>query len=784
MSVKEIVIASVFFLLLTLIFFHKIFFGLIPLPTDLIVGAYYPWLNHKWGDYIVGVPVQNPKLSDAVSLYYPFKSLTADLLKKGELPLWNSYMFGGYPLLANVQAGLLFPTIIFYLIFSAPYAWTLQVMSQPFLASIFMYLLLRHFKLGRLPSVFGSIVYGFGGSTILWIQWNTQATTSLFLPILILLQDKYLTLRSVKWGALLSFFICLQILAGYLPVLPFTFIALALWFIFRFKSLADLKIIFFFFLGLSLSAIFLLPVFELIRISQRTIETLLYGSPFFAPENIINLVAPDFFGNPATGNFWGKGDNMDTTIYAGVTALIFSLVGIKSFFGKPQVRFALCLFVIALLISTPNPLGIFLYKLGIWGGQSITMNRVNFLLNFSLAILGSYGISLFKNPKSVVSLKPAIWVLSAIAGLTLGLITSKNMMISISEAAPLIAKINISLRNLILPIILATTVFLLILVIKKFKWLQAVAIPIFTLVLIFELFRFGLKFNAFSSIDFLYPETPISKFLKQYPHDRVIAERDIFPANMWLPFKISSIQGYDGIYPLKTAKLLSVIDSDSVDAAPKPRWGLIGNFNSKILDETNTRFLLAIKRGYEGRATNDGQVAVTIPGKYKEIFAEGGVAILENTQSLPRVYLTKKAIKASDRDTLQFLIDADFPIREISIADNFEYNNDSEEKLNANLEYIPVTNNHVQIKTSSNIDAYLVLLDSFYPGWKASIDGKESTIYRTNYNFRGIVLPKGNHIVDFIYFPKSLQYGMIISVASLVIIISLLCYRKKTLSSK
>lgn len=795
MGLKEIIIAFIFFVFVTLIFFHKIFFGLIPLPTDLIVGAYYPWLNYKWGNYVIGVPVQNSKLSDAVSLYYPFKSLVADFEKKGQLPLWNPYMFGGYPLFANTQVGILFPTMIFYLLFSAPVAWTIQVMSQPFLASLFMYILLRHLKLNKLSSIFGSIVYGFGGSTILWIQWNTQATTSLFLPILIFLEDKYLISRSFKWGALLSIVVCLQILAGYLPIIPFTFLGMGIWYLFRSNRLfADLRILFFIILGLSLSAIFLLPVVELIRISQRVIETLTGGNPFFAPENIVNLIAPDFFGNPATGNFWGRGDNMDTTIYAGVTTLIFSLLGLKNFFNKTEIKFALFLFILALVISISNPLSVFLYKLGLWGGSSITMNRVNFLINFSLSILGAYGIMLIEK-KSKLSLNPSLWILSVVLGVTAGLLISKQLLLKSLNSIQLLrdsievllTHINISLRNLLLPLFIVVTVFLLIVLLNKLKRFKSIAEIAFVLLLVFELFRFGLKFNTFSKTDFIYPETPISKFLEKYPNDRVIAERDIFPANMWVPFKISSLQGYDGIYPLNTAKLLAIIDSDNLDSAPKPRWGIVGNFNSNILDQTNTRFLLAVKRDAQGRASSNGKVSVTIPPKYKEVFENKGVAILENTQSLPRVYLTKQVIKASDIDTLKLMQDDNFPIRTISITDDFEFNNNPTETSNVELTYNTLTNSHVQIKAISNTDAYLVVLDSFYPGWKAFIDGKESTIHRTNYNFRGVFLPKGTHIIEFIYTPKSLEYGAIISGVSFLIIIILLIipiYRRNIKSSK
>lgn len=762
MNWKETVWAFIFFVFITLIFFYKIFFGLIPLPTDIIVGAYLPWHDYKWG-YAVGVPVKNPKLSDAVSIFYPIRTLAIDSIKKGELPLWNSHMFAGYPLFGSALSGLLFPTMFFYLIFSSPIAWTLQTMSQPLFACFFMYLLLRHLKLETIPSIFGSIAFGFGGFTISWMQWNSQANVSSLLPALILFLDKYLISKEIKWGVCLSIFLCFSILAGYPPMIPFILIVLTIWYIFRVNKyhLSDIKILFFITLGVSLSAIFLMPVLELIQLSQRTVESLGGAIPFIAPENFINLIAPDFFGNPATGNFFGKGDNMDFTLYTGITTLILALLVIKSFLNKSEVRFAVCLFIIALVISLPNPISTFLYNLGFWGGSSMTMNRVNFMFNFSLALLGAYGISMIKENFQKLSLKPGLIILSLLL-----------IVINFQTASP------ISLKNSILPTLLIVTVLFLILLTKKIKRFRNIAGIIFILILTLDLFRFGWKFNTFSSPDFIYPETPISEFLKQFPNDRVIAEKDIFPANMWVPFKISSVQGYDGTYPLNIAKLLAVANSGNFDAAPQPRWGVIDNFSSKIIDETNTRFLLAIKRGKEGEVVSSGQISVHIPPKYKTVFEDRGVAILENTKSLPRVYTTNKAIKASEQDTLKFMINENFPIKETSLTDNFEFNNNSTEELTSSLEYIQITNSHVLINTKTNIDSYLVVLDSFYPGWKALVDGEETEIHKTNFNFRGIVLPKGTHIVEFIYQPKSLQYGAIVSGISLLIILLLLLLPK------
>ena len=143
-------------------FFYPVWLqGKLPIPADLIVGGYFPWLDYKWG-YPAGVPVKNPIISDAVSVIYPIKALAVELVRDGEWPLWNWRMFSGYPLWANFQLGILFPTMFFYLIFETPVAWTFQVMAQPLIALLGMYLLARS-RLSTISSIFASLAYGFGG---------------------------------------------------------------------------------------------------------------------------------------------------------------------------------------------------------------------------------------------------------------------------------------------------------------------------------------------------------------------------------------------------------------------------------------------------------------------------------------------------------------------------------------------------------------------------------------------------------------------------------------------
>lgn len=784
MTKKEFWVPALFFLILTVIFFHKIFLGLIPLPTDLIVGAYHPWYEHIWGGYVAGVPVQNPKLSDAVSIFYPLKSLAVDYIKNGQLPLWNPYMFGGYPLFASFQLGLFFPTMIFYLL-PVSIGWTLQAMSQPFFAALFTYLFLRHLKLTSFASIFGAIAYGFGGSTIMWMEWNTPAATSMMLPLLLLFEDKYLKTKKIKWGIYLSIAFCFQIFSGYVPYIQLTLLFLFLWYLFNAGHLLkDLKLGLFFLLGASLSAIFLFPGVELISNSQRLVETLGSQNPFTEPKSFITLLAPDFFGNDATGNFWGPGDHMDATFYVGLSTIFFLILGVRRFFPKREIKFMLIIILLGILISIENPISQFLYTHGVWGGESITMNRVNFLINFAMATIAAYGFSLIQITSYKIKVTQALWVVAGIAGLVLGTYLSKEFltgMIPLAQEfnATTISNLSIAFRNLILPGAIGVVLLVTVLIAQRVKKIRYYLGAFLILVLILDLFRFGWKFNAFSPPQFAYPETPLTRYLKQFPEARFAAEKDILPANMWVPYKFSSIMGYDGLYPLRSAKLLAVADSGDIKTSPRSRWGILYQLDSKILDNTGTRFILSVKLE-KGSVDPNGQVNYLLRGpNLKEVFADKVTAVLENQNSLPRAYITKEAVKASDEQMLEALISPDYPVRDTSLTDGFELKSSDPEPIQAKAEYREITNSKVQVKTSSNQDGYLVVLDTFYPGWKAYIDGHETPIYRTNYNFRGVKVPSGEHTAEFIYMPQSLIVGAIVSAISLLIVLGGLFGPKK-----
>ena len=77
----------------------------------------------------------------------------------------------------------------------------------------------------------------------------------------------------------------------------------------------------------------------------------------------------------------------------------------------------------------------------------------------------------------------------------------------------------------------------------------------------------------------------------------------------------------------------------------------------------------------------------------------------------------------------------------------------------------------VRISANTSSPALLMLNDSNYPGWQATVNGKPAPMLSTDYLFRGVMIPAGKSVVEFSYRPISFKLGAIVSVLTLLALI-------------
>ncbi|MBC7925546.1 MAG: YfhO family protein [Bryobacteraceae bacterium] len=79
---------------------------------------------------------------------------------------------------------------------------------------------------------------------------------------------------------------------------------------------------------------------------------------------------------------------------------------------------------------------------------------------------------------------------------------------------------------------------------------------------------------------------------------------------------------------------------------------------------------------------------------------------------------------------------------------------------------------HRTFQVFSSSGGRFVLVEQFFPGWSAKVDGKDTPIERADGTFQSIPVPAGRHTIEFAYIPQSLYLGACISLsASLVLVL-------------
>jgi uncharacterized membrane protein YfhO len=177
---------------------------------------------------------------------------------------------------------------------------------------------------------------------------------------------------------------------------------------------------------------------------------------------------------------------------------------------------------------------------------------------------------------------------------------------------------------------------------------------------------------------------------------------------------------------------------------------------------------------------------VSFPG-LTEISRSVQSVVYKNDAALPRAYFVNSVQRKPALQILELLKNNAFDPKETAFLEEGSLAVDRPDTTQASVNVVSYKDEHITINAKATGNNFLFLGDTYYPkGWKAYVDGKETKIYRTNHAFRGIVVPKGDHKVEFIYAPVSFMVSRIISfsLSSLVIlgvILGLFLNKKRTL---
>jgi hypothetical protein len=600
--------------------------------------------------------------------------------------------------------------------------------------------------------------------------------------------------RRLKDGVGIAFSLSFQILSGYPQVVFYSSAAMGLLWLIRLKITKEylLKSIFFsafLIVGLGVAAFQILPGLELLELSQRTVEPLEFSWAFLPWSKIITFIAPDYFGNHATQNYWGPTDYTTTTGFVGVVSLILAGLGLSLIKKSKEVKFALALAIVSLVLVFPTPISIWIWKSGILGMQAASAHRALVLFNISIAILASFGIARWIESKKAISLRYSL-LIPAILLLGYGLFSlvsyfKPHFFQLTGVIIPEVWKLKVSLRNLIFPTGVFFLSVIILAVVRVNGFFKKTGKLLLVALLIFELFRFGWKFTPFSKREIVYPTTPVLEFLlKQNKPFRTTATH-VIPINIRMAYKLESLEGYDAVYPVNIAQFIAALNSGRPDTSPQGRYGTVSNLHSRLLDLTNTKYLLVLKRNEGGDPDPEGSIPKQFMNeKYKIVFEDKTTTVLENRQVLPRAFMVYDwEIVSNRQEILSRLLDNNYPLdKKILLEEGRPVVGRRQGK--GSVSYLKYSEQESVLEIETQDDGFLFVSDLFYPGWKVFVDDKEDKIFRANYAFRAISIPKGRHKVVFIYDPKSFKIGKWLSLATTVFLIGVLVYGQTKVKRK
>ncbi len=737
--------------------------------------------------------------------FIPWWSWAWETLLSGHLPLWNPLVGMGAPLVANYQSALFYPPywnlFLLYGIGGAPLmAWgqTLLVMLHLLAAGIGMARLAQRLGLGTLAQTVAGLSFGLSGylvsragffsinAALAWLPWILWAVT----PD----AGKFAWLGRRRLLAL-SAFLALQLLAGHAQIAWYTILLTGLWsgyWAFAIglergnagKAGAGQRILavgaalyqtwgrlaLAGALAAGLAAVQLAPTAEYLSQSQRAAAVdyemgLTYS---FWPWRLIGLLAPNFFGNPAQGDYWGYANYWEDAIYIGLLPALLFLGTLR---GKTRLAglrwFLWGVFGLALLFALGKNTPIFpwLYQHVPTFAMFNAPTRWMIWGVFALAFLAAMGAENWRRPEG----RGLYWTrlgtagsLAVSLGSGLAMILMGDIKLSFVSAAAQagVLGIAVGLLSLSAPLregsetVQDQTTPVNQLLARMWPWLVAFLIA-------FDLTLAGWGLNPGFNLSLYQPG------LGSEVKERLGDQRLYWPEQMEYEIK------YDRFFQFETFH-------------PGEDWHLM---REVVLSNSNLLEGMVVVNNYDpmqpGRYVAWMELVNGLDRRERERFlhwmdvglageidlSQASGARFDPLGGGMRARWVGCAIQAENADqALEMISQAQVDIRTQVVIEgapglaNALCPERQAEPVAAQV--IEDGPNTLRVRVSAPGAGWLVLSDVWYPGWQAWVDGNRVEITPANLAFRAAPLTAGEHEVIFEYRPWSFYAGALVSLAS------------------
>lgn len=737
----------IFFILIVWFIFGSPYFlkNKVPYSSTYQVNHFFPWSAYEkfWG------PVKNGAMPDITDQIYPWRHFTVEIWKNGQIPLWNPNSFSGNPHLANYQSAVLSPFNLLFSLFPFVDAWSVLILLQPLLAAFLTFLLMREFKVSKIGSLISSIAFMFSGFMVVWMAYGTLSFAILFLPLSLFSIERWFNKGGTFPLLLLALSIPLSFFSGHFQTSLYFSIFVIAFLIFKnltTKKINATPIIFSLALGLLISLLQIIPSIELYLNSVRSGIFLKSGGiQFFY---LVNIFAPDFFGNPVTRNDW-FGYYAEWASFVGIIPFVLAIL---SFSKKNKTSlFFLAIGLLMLFLSMDSPLQKFMSELKIPVISTSNPSRIIVLFSFAFTVLSGFGFDRVREYIDKKSIKNLIPVYFAFGFLFLAV----WFMLFISKAP--LDNLLIAKRNFILP----TGIFLgfvLITFLSSFleKRKRYILLSLILVLVSFDSLRFAQKWMPFDPKELVFPPTSVIEGIRRNIElGRIFGN---FGANIDTYYNFPGIEGYDPLYIERYGEFIRGANTGDFLNAERSvvRVARRGKGTDRVLDLLGTSLIF-----HPIADTNQNWAYPVWEDKkrFSLVFQDEKFQLFKNRTAMNRVQLFYNFEVIKDKQSLRSE-DLKQKIIKRFYSDDFDFRNklileeNPEIKLSkgkGSTRILSHTPNSLTIKVQTTSPALLFLSDNFYPGWKAFVDGKETKILRADYSFRTVVVPNGESLVEFNY---------------------------------
>lgn len=756
------------FLIILWAFFASpfLFQGKIPFAGDYQVTFFPPWSQYAQFNQ----PVKNNVMPDVIDQLYPWKHLVITDWKAGEIPLWNPYNFSGTPLLANYQSAPFTPLNLLFFAMPFTVAWGFLVLLQPLLAGVGMYFFARKLSISQIASTLSSVAFMFCGFIVCWMGYGTLGYAIGVLPFVLLGLEGFVQTRKIGYALLVSLGLAFSLLSGHFQISIYTAALAFFYFLFRFLPTKHIATILSGFLLIVLGILIAsVQLFPSIAFYAQSLRSTLFIRPEIIPwQHFLTNFAPDFFGNPVTRNDW-FGHYAEWNSYIGVLPFVFSLFSLTLWRRNRFVRFFSLSALVALLLATPTIFGDLLLYAHVPVLGTSAASRIIVVMSFSLAVLAGFGLDAW-----ILSSEKKKLLVGVISVLLLALGWGVILLrIGFPQAQALVAKQNFVLPSLFL---LCGLIGSLILLFARNK--RAVLAVSFVLLVIsaFDMYRFAVKWQSFSDQSFIFPNIPITKFFQGITNERSLGN---YGGQVSLYYQLPSLEGYDALYPQRIGEFMSYVADGKLHPASRSvvEFSKNGRYAKETLDLLGVKYII-----HKISDTNKPWAFAfwDTPQDFTIVYKDDQYIIVKNKNAYPRAFLTNNFIIPSAKEDLLGILFAKSTDRRNTLLLEEDPHIASVSSFQGEANIVQYSANTVQITTNSSADGLLFLSDTFFPGWKAYVDGHETKIFRADYTFRSVVVPGGKHTVVFSYWPSSFVYGGIVSVVGLIFFGSFYFFQKKS----